>query len=236
MSFFKRKILIVGGSGFIGSHLNLRAQILDLKNGDDVRDGIKGKYDVIIFLAVDKGRTQKAYEYNYQLYQSLDRYMNVYPNTRVIYTSSAAVYPDSFDIQTEKDVPIPVNLYGRAKLLGESYVQQYRWHTILRLSNVYGKGGTGAIDLFRNGGNKIYGDGSAVRDYVTVETVASVIEQAVFKRFRFLGITNVSTGVGRTTTEIWNLYGKGKTQNFAEREGDVRCSILSTDKLARLKW
>ena len=170
--FGRKKTLLVGGAGFIGRNLWSKwsvpeRTVFDLSFGQDVLDGIEGKWDTIVFLAVDMGRTARALAYNKELYRALDDYMYKYPDTHVIYTSSAAVYGDSNEPRTERSLTGPVNLYGQSKLLGEAYVQQYQRHTILRLSNVHDRGaGHGVWDSFVNGNRRIHGDGSQVRDYI----------------------------------------------------------------------
>lgn len=230
---FRKKILVVGGKGFIGSHLNI-GKSLDLKYGQDVRDGIEGRYDTIVFLAVDMEKTNEAFEYNSDLYRALNRYMARYPRTHVIFTSSAAVYGESSKPVTEEAVTNPLNLYGESKLNGEFYLRGYRRYTILRLANVYGTGGKGVIDLFRAGCNKIYGDGSQIRDYISVDKVVRVIRQAIKHPKRYQGTFNVSTGIGISTKDIFILYGHGTPIHLKKRKGDVRYSVLDNHKLRNI--
>jgi nucleoside-diphosphate-sugar epimerase len=234
------RILVVGGRGFIG--LNLmehlpQADILDLKDGQDwLEVDFYKKYETIVFLAVDMGQTKKAYKYNEELYMALDDYMFNYPDTQVIYTSSAAIYPDSMKPSSEKTLPSPNGWYGKSKMLGELYVQQYRNHTILRLSNVYGYGGKGAWDLFLRGHNEIYGDGSQIRDYVAVRYVCDSIVGAIKYPDKWRGVTNVSRGRGTTTLELLNAFNTKKPVFKPARKGDVQCSILCKDKMEELMW
>lgn len=234
---FRKKVLIVGGDGFIGRNLQLllsKATVIDKKLGIDFLDVEPYKVNVIVFLAVDMGKTKSAYSYNKKLFGKLDEWLSVYPDTHVIYTSSAAVYGEASKPVSERDLPKPANLYGDAKLLGECYVQQFKKHTILRLSNVFGPWGHGAINRFMRLENKIYGDGKQVRDYVSVFMVVSAILDAIAHPDKWQGITNVSSGRGRTTKDIYKEYGTGKPRFVNARVGDVEYSVLDNRKFESL--
>lgn len=241
MFSIRKRVLLVGAEGFIGSHLPVAKSYfekwdkIDLKSGQDFRNlvDILPYYDFIIFLAVDMGQTQEAYKYNESLYRALDSYMTDHPDTHVIYTSSAAVYSDSKAPHVETDAPAPANWYGDSKWAGERHVAQYRHHTILRLSNVYGYGdGKGVVDRFLRGERAIYGSGRAVRDYIPVEVVALAIDSAMALDWH--GIINISSGRGRSVNELWKILGKSKPVKLAKRPGDVAHSVLDNTKFNNL--
>lgn len=204
------KTLVVGGSGFIGSYLmkEIEAVNIDLKNGIDVRDGIKNQYQQIIFLACNQANTLEAYEENWQMFEALNDYRKTNPATRLIYISSAAIYtPNSF--------------YALSKLLGEAYAKRFATYSILRLSNVFGHGdGHGAPDRFMRGETDIYGNGEQVRDLIPVEQVVTAILKLNF------GTLNVSSGRGTTVNEMFKIWGKGKPEHVKKDRG-VFSSILT---------
>ena len=164
----KAKILIAGGEGFIGKNLqsvlnshDIKYDIVDLKSGTDICDVDASKYEVIVLLAANLGHDMDMFQDNLRICKWAMR-----QTAHIIYTSSAAVYADSTEPHIETEPTPAPTLYGRSKLLGEQLISQGCKHrTILRLANVCGSGdGNGAIDIFKRGGNKIYGTGDDVRD------------------------------------------------------------------------
>lgn len=232
-------ILIAGGKGFIGSHLcrlldNLDMglyETVDLKDGQnvcDLRD--TSKYDVIVLLAANLGQDMDMFQDNLAIYRWAMR-----QNAHIIYTSSAAVYGDSVQPHSEGEPTPAPTFYGRSKLLGEQFITQAcKRRTILRLSNVYGDGdGNGAIDIFKRGGNKIYGDGTDTRDYVSVHVVVEAIKRIALDPDRFNGeIYNISSGVPMSTNEAYMKYGnEGLAAEYLMPRGfDVKNSLLNNRK------
>lgn len=194
----RSKILVVGSEGFVGSYLmkEIEADRLDLKLGQDVRDGIDGKYKTIVFLACNQGETIADYNYNYEMYQALDDYRRRYPNTYLIYFSSAAIY-------------YPISTYSQTKRLGEIYATRFKRHAIIRPSNIYGHGdGHGAPDRFMRGENVIFGDGEQVRDLIAIEQIVDGVVELM--GHKLTGVFNYSTGKGVSINEAFKMFGEGK--------------------------
>ena len=232
-------ILIAGGKGFIGSHVAKvfdgldtgLYEIADLKDGIDVCD-IKdaSAYDVIILLAANLGHDMAMFQDNLAIYRWAVR-----QNAHIIYTSSAAVYADALEPHKETDVTPAPTIYGRSKLLGEQIISQgCQRRTILRLANVYGEGdGNGAIDIFKRGGNKIYGDGQDIRDYVHVKVVAEAIKRIALNPDQYnKEIFNISSNMPMTTRAAYASFGDWKKEpEFMPPRGfDVRHSVLNNAK------
>lgn len=229
-------ILLAGGKGFIGSHVarvfdGLDAglyDIVDLKDGQNVCD-LKdtSKYDVIILLAANLGHDMAMFQDNLAIYRWAAR-----QSAHIIYTSSAAVYGDNAEAHKENDVTPAPTIYGRSKLLGEQIISQACPNrTILRLANVYGNGdGNGAIDIFKRGGNKIYGDGEDVRDYVHVDVVAEAIKRIALNPSQYnKEIFNISSFMPVTTNEAYAKFAanEGKPAEYLPPRGfDVSYSLL----------
>lgn len=227
-------ILIAGGKGFIGSHVakvfdGLDAdlyEIEDLKDGLDVCTVDGSKYDIIILLAANLGHDMDMFQDNLAVYRWAAR-----QSAHIIYTSSAAVYGNSIVAHTEDEATTAPTLYGRSKLIGEQIISQAcKQRTILRLANVYGNGdGNGAIDIFKRGGNKIYGDGEDVRDYVHVDVVAEAIKRIALNPDQYnKEIFNISSFVPVTTNEAYMQYGnEGLAAEYLPARGfDVKYSLL----------
>lgn len=235
-------ILIAGGKGFIGKHvcnvfdgLDLGLyETADLKDGIDVCDiADSSAYDVIVLLAANLGHDMTMFQDNLAIYKWAIR-----QNAHIIYTSSAAVYGDLGDDLTphkETDPTPAPTLYGRSKLLGEQLLARAKKnYTILRLGNVYGDGeGNGAIDIFKRGGTKIYGDGSDIRDYVHVKIVANAIKDIALDPKKYNGeILNISSNQPMTTRAAFASFSRPPyTPEFLPPRGfDVKASVLNNRK------
>jgi UDP-glucose 4-epimerase len=167
--------------------------------------------------------------------------------TRVVYTSSAAVYGDSATMPlTEAVVARPTNPYGADKLGCELHG---RVATLLfgvpavglRLFNVYGPRQdpaspySGVISIFAKRLSQrqpvaVHGDGRQVRDFVAVADVVAFFLAAMAADTGAGEVYNVCTGKGTTILELAQLIGDylGMTPRIdfePARPGDIRASI-----------
>lgn len=201
---------LITGKGFIGSRL--KGDFIEKKEGNNILDisKLSTKYDLIIHTAASF--SDNMLEDNVLGTIEVVNYCKK-TGAKLIFLSSAAVYGDSINAR-EDDMLCPVNLYGFSKVFGEWYMQrELKDWVILRLSNVYGKGGEGVISQWlEKDSDKINGDGKQTRDFVFVEDVVKAIEKAK----NWQGIYNVSTG-------------KGTSINQLHRE--IRFSTLSNKKI-----
>ena len=224
------EILVIGSEGFIGSNLcqNRNLDRYDLMRGEDACECIPRGYETVVLLACDMRDSQYAYDRNMRMYKRLSE---LHLTTRIIYTSSAAVYGESDSPRVETHRREGKGWYAMGKILGEEAVDAYP-HAILRLSNVYGPGGHGVINRFRNGHNQIYDDGEAIRDYIPVKLVVDCINAAIKHPEKWSGITNVSSGIATSVNDLWELYGIGEPVYVAGGSG-LRYSVLDNRKMLR---
>jgi UDP-glucose 4-epimerase len=137
---------------------------------------------------------------------------------KVVFTSSGgSIYGEPKRMPVDETAPVnPLSPYAASKVSGEIYLGMFHAlygleTTALALSNVYGPrqdpyGEAGVVAIFGNAllrgrPGTIYGDGSAVRDYIFVDDVTDAFARAVGdlgdgRRF------NIGTGVGTTVREL----------------------------------
>ena len=137
---------------------------------------------------------------------------------KVVYASSSSVYGDTTSIPIQENFERkPINPYGITKLDDEKLAEKYHDLGVaiigLRYFNVYGIGQTsdyaGVITKFHNNiqANNppiILGDGSQVRDFISVEDVAkaNLLSMQSATDFSFL---NIGTGIPTSIKELANL-------------------------------
>lgn len=211
------RILVVGGSGFLGSHLveALRwrgrqqvvstgrrevsgiQQSLDILNAEECTRLVEG-FDCVVNLAGQVTRPMAS-----SLHVNAVGSMNlanacVRGSARLLHVSSVAVHGASVGPVQESDLPDPSTVYGAAKLVSEQVIQAIVPRErlgVIRLSNLFGKGqGKGLLAYllrcFRTGEPvEMNNDGSMMRHFLHVEDAAAVLIEAIENGFS--GLVNV---------------------------------------------
>jgi UDP-glucose 4-epimerase len=166
---------------------------------------------------------------------------------KVVFTSSGgSIYgePDKLPV-SERVGTDPHSPYAASKVCGEIYLGTYRalygiQTTALAFSNVYGPrqdpdGEAGVVAIFcaaliEGRHTVIFGDGSAVRDYVYVDDVVDAFVRAAGQAGdgrRFNIGTGVGTSVRRLHTTIADAAGAADEPRFADaRLGELRAITL----------
>lgn len=219
---------------------------LDILNFEKLRKLVKtsdGIFHQAALTSVPESFTQK------------DKYQNVNVNgtenvfklgkefgIKIVFASSSSVYgnPRSIPIK-ENTSRNPINPYGTTKLEDEILAEKYSKLGVkiigLRYFNVYGIGQTndyaGVITKFyeaikADSPPNIFGDGTQVRDFISVEDVAkaNLLSMQSNTNFAFL---NIGTGIATSINDLANLMirlsGKSLVPIHSNLpEGDVKQS------------
>ncbi len=171
---------------------------------------------------------------------------------KVIYASSSSVYGHPTSIPIKEDFSRnPINPYGTTKLEDEILAEHYSNSGVeiigLRFFNVYGIGQTGdyagVITKFNESiqagkSPTIFGDGSHVRDFVSVEDVAKANLLAMQSDFNN-GFVNIGTGITTSIAELANLMIKLSNKTLKPiftdlPEGDVKASQADVNLAKKL--
>jgi UDP-glucose 4-epimerase len=178
---------------------------------------------------------------------------------RIIYaTSGGARYGAPAHLPATEDTAVdPLSPYAAAKVAGELYMRAYAGMyglapICLALANVYGprqdpRGEAGVVALFGSAmicgrPTTIYGDGTATRDYVYVDDVATAFLCAAEAPITTIGTFNIGTGIQTTVTELHQLIaevvGVSRPPDHAgARTGEVHASALDPTRAGRvLGW
>ncbi|APQ72044.1 GDP-mannose 4,6-dehydratase [Clostridium botulinum] len=222
----------------------------------------KEKFDIVYHLAaqidVQKSITNPIFDSNVNVCGTINIINNCvkYNVKKIVYSSSAAVYghPQYLPIDEGHGIR-PISYYGLSKYTAEEYIRLFSNlnnldFTILRYANVYGirqdpKGEGGVISIFMNSLFKkqplyIFGDGSALRDYIFVEDIvdANIAALSSGSKERFNIGTGVYTSVKELAENMIDIIGlKCNIEYASARKGDIANSYFNISKAKnKLNW
>jgi UDP-glucose 4-epimerase len=171
---------------------------------------------------------------------------------RIVYSSTSSAYGRKNKLPLSEDMPNDcLNPYSVTKTAGEEmckmYTNLFNLETVtLRYFNVYGdrqplRGQYApVVGLFlrqKNDGEPmtIVGDGEQRRDFTHIDDIVEAnIRAGDLENQDVVGETiNVGTGSNWSINDIAEMIG-GETKSIANRPGEARETLASTDKLKRL--
>ncbi len=228
-------VLITGGMGYLGSLVAERlpgSYIIDHKAGNAIDEDTLDKYLPKVSHVIHLAGTHYAFS-AFDCFSDLAAFILLCRQKRgrgvnhLVLASSAAVYGNDGGIINEDRQPNPCTPYGRYKLMCEQIAVDCEMDTvIIRPFNASG-GLAKFIPNVKSGKVTIFGDGTAVRDFVHAEDVADAFVAALNVR---RGIFNIGSGVGITLNEIVALRKNVKVDFQAERENDPKVLVADITK------
>jgi len=227
----------------------------DIRDADALDDAIRGTTAVIHLAAAGSviGSVQDPvanFEANVLgTFRVLDAARRGGVTNVVLASTGGALIGDATPPVSERSLPKPISPYGASKLAGEGYAhafaKTYGIRTVaIRFGNVYGPWCArkrGVINVFFEALHSgaplvIYGDGTASRDYVHVDDIATALRLAL-ENDRVPGgtVLHAASGVETTVTELADLCRRaaGKPGHPIEyrpkRAGEVGRNFASYD-------
>lgn len=263
----KRITLIIGGNGFVGSHVSdmllqqgaavrvldryperFRApdpqidyHLGDLTDPQLLKHALEG-IDTVIHLQSSTVPSTSEHNHLFDIESNLIPTVRLLETMvamgchRIVYLSSGgAVYGNPAVLPTPEDVPLhPISSYGVVKSVIESYIHYFERYgirsLIVRPSNLYGirQGNTGVLGLINTLLEKalhheevvIYGDGSAVKDYVHISDLVRFLHIALDKDS--CGVFNIGSGQGVSIKEVITMVEQVTGRTLLLRYEDAR--------------
>jgi len=223
---------------------------IDLLDFDQIRNLVKnsdGVFHQAALTSVPESYLQKEkyFEVNVNGTENIFKLAKEY-DFKVVYASSSSIYGNTKTIPiTEDSERKPINPYGVTKLEDELLTEKY-WNLGvkiigLRYFNVFGPGQTpdyaGVITKFIENLSQskspiVFGDGSQIRDFISVDDVAeaNLVSMESQADHNFI---NIGTGIPTTIKELAYLMIRLSNKSLEPvyeklPEGDVKTSLADT--------
>jgi len=168
---------------------------------------------------------------------------------KIVFSSTGgALIGNAIPPVNENSIPKPISPYGASKLCCEAYcnafANSYELHTVmLRFANVYGPysadklGASTAFikNIMSDTPIKIYGDGTATRDYLYVQDLCKGIHMLVEQDLPPATTLHIASGIETSVIDLANLIietsGKKEheIQHLPLRRGEVTRNFASYD-------
>lgn len=219
-----KKILVFGGSGFLGSHLLKRLPHasdtdVDITNQSAVFNLIKQGWDIIINLAGISGtainKPQIGFEVNViGSLNILEASSKLKHKPVIFFSNSRQEYGKPVYLPVDENHPTnPTNLYGVYKLasthLAQLYFKTYALPAIVfRTSNVYGlshaeSSGYNIVNRWLKSNTiTVFGTGRQKRDYLFIDDWIDAVTKALTIPAAYGQIFNIGLGRGHTLLSL----------------------------------
>lgn len=239
----KKKVLITGAKGFIGSHLvealrdTYEVSTVDLKDGQDIFNLTEKEvvlFDTVIHLAalIDVRKSfdnPMEYYWTNMMGTAHIAFLCKRTGARLIYTSSAAIVDP-------KSSPYADSKYYAHHILEK--LQPMTDIVILTLFNIYGKGMNKDSVLYRFIHDKeltVYGSGMHTRDFINIVDVVNIIKFVLDNDVRSVTL-QVGTGRAKTISSLANYVSKlmGKKINYVGKIKEVENSQANVKALKKI--
>ena len=241
---------ILGGSGFIGTHLRKYLEGKGYKVFSPSRSEMNSLPHELGHVIYAVGLTG---DFRQRLIETVDAHVNllakiIYDNkfSSFLYLSSARVYSGVISAgAVNEDVQIPVRpgpdaVYDLSKLLGESFclMQDNPSVRVVRLSNVYGYGQSRHTflqmlidEINEKGGVEIREAPDSGKDYVSVNDVVVALEKIALHGLE--RTYNVASGELVTHEELSRVLARlsGAKITFADGGAVRRFPLISVERL-----
>ena len=209
---------------------NVKLIVGDILDNSKLCDSMK-HHDVVIHLAAKTDvvdsicNPDNTFQTNVQGSQNVLDSCKFNHISKIIVTSTAAVYQDSDIPVDEESIIEPLSPYGQSKLDMEKITIQSKInYIVLRLFNVYGNGQvTGVVanfekNILENKPLTIFGDGKATRDFIHIDDVIDAILLSMKSKS---GVYNIASGTGTSISNLVKLFIQlsGKSLKIIYRSG-----------------
>jgi UDP-glucose 4-epimerase len=173
---------------------------------------------------------------------------------RLLFASTAAIYPAEEGPFTEDHAPGPIDIYGTSKLEGEELVRRFAAETaiptvIARLFNAFGARDTNphlipdVLAQLVEGDTVRLGNLEPIRDYVYLEDLAAALVALLDARSGGCAVFNVGSGEGRSVRDVLAAFEAaiGRPLRLVQEPARVRNVerlrlVADTGKLRETGW
>lgn len=201
-----KNIVIIGANSFLSQSLlkllSNNFNIIQVYNNNDnlidksydylkITDFLEEKYeiDILYYITSYINFSEKVSDIEKIFYTNvilLKKITDLYPNTKIVHTSSVAVYDFSLQPISEFSKLHPKCSYGLSKLWGERIVQNHKGGGVnVRISSLFGESMKCNTflplimkDAILENNISLYGDGSRLQNYIYVEDAARILYHA----------------------------------------------------------